>query len=211
MPTPAYTSLMRQPVTPEGPRRWILVGALVCLTLAAYAPTYDAGFVWDDDTFILVDTELSSLQGLGKIWFDFGATPQYYPVVFTSFWLEQHVWGSWPGGYHVVNVLLHVVNALLLGLLLRTLSVPGAWLAASIFALHPVHVESVAWVSERKNVLSAFFYLTSSLAYLRFRDSSGSAPAKALYGVSLALFVVAVLSKTVVASLPAAILLMAWM
>jgi hypothetical protein len=133
-----------------------------------------------------------------------------------------------PFGYHLVNVLLHALNAILLLLVLRYLRVPGAWLAAAFFALHPVHVESVAWITERKNVLSSFFYLSSVLAYLRFANVTGDPANTALssdldpltsdnsnrswgfYAFSLFLFLCALLSKTVTSSLPAAILLVLW-
>jgi tetratricopeptide (TPR) repeat protein len=140
--------------------------------------------------------------------------PQYYPLVHSSFWLEYHLWGLNPFGYHCVNILLHALAAILLYRTLLRLRLPGAWLAAAIFALHPVQVESVAWVTERKNVLSAVFYFASALAWLRFRPlEPNEAPAKARwkwYALALLLFIAALLSKTVTCSLPAALLLACW-
>ncbi len=198
------------------PSRKTLIGlsAIILLTLAAYTPAFRAGFVWDDDDHVSENRCLRDLDGLKQIWFEIGATPQYYPLVFTSFWLEHHLWGQNPAGYHGINVLLHAVSAVLLWLVLRRLTVPGAWLAAAIFALHPVHVESVAWITERKNVLSGVFYLSSLLAYLRF--CLGNSPradvplAWRYYVPAVLLFAGALLSKTVTCSLPVAILLLLW-
>jgi tetratricopeptide (TPR) repeat protein len=140
-------------------------------------------------------------------------SPQYYPLVFASLWVDYHLWGERPLGYHIVNVLLHAANAVLLWLILSRLSVPAAFWAAAVFALHPVHVESVAWIAERKNVLSGFFYLASVLAWFRFAPPEGPGSGSArrgCYAVVVALFLAALLSKTVTASLPAAIALVLW-
>ncbi len=124
------------------------------------------------------------------------------------------MWGLNPLGYHSVNVVLHALGAILLWRILSALRIPGAWLAAAIFALHPVQVESVAWVSERKNVLSGFFYFASALMYLRFAANRDATESKTrawyFYFGALALFVCALLSKTVTCSLPAALLLIGW-
>jgi tetratricopeptide (TPR) repeat protein len=201
-------------------------GLIFLVTLVAYIPAMRGGYIWDDDYYITENSTLRTSDGLRRIWFEPKALPQYYPLVHTTFWLEYHLWQLHPFGYHLVNVLLHAFNAILLLLLLRYLRVPGDWLAALIFALHPVQVESVAWITERKNVLSALFYLSSFLAYLRFYDlapdldhtspSTHGAASEVrarpwlFYTLSLLLFLCALLSKTVTCSLPAAILLVLW-
>ena len=142
---------------------------IVVATLVAYIPAYQAGFIWDDDDYILKNETLRDVGGLLRIWTDVRSIPQWYPMVHTTYWVEYQIWGAQPAGYHVVNVLLHATNALLLMLVLRRLGFahPAPLIAGAIFALHPVHVESVAWITERKNTLSTFFYLLSALAYLR--------------------------------------------
>lgn len=145
------------------------IGALlVSLAFSAYIPALDNGFVWDDDHHITKNNLLISGEGLKNIWFQPGSHQQYYPLVLTSFWIQYHLWGVEPFGYHLLNVIIHALNAVIFWLILRKLNISGSWLAACIFALHPVHVESVAWASEHKNVLSGFFYLFSLLSYLQF-------------------------------------------
>jgi tetratricopeptide (TPR) repeat protein len=193
-----------------------LLGAslIIFAVLLAYLPALQAGYVWDDDWYVTRNTALRSVDGLRRIWFEPGATVQYYPLAFTSFWIEYHLWGLWPFGYHLVNVLLHACGAILAWSLLRRLSVPGAWLAAGLFALHPVHVESVAWITERKNVLSGVFYLLSLLAYVRFTGLEAPIRRDTLqwrfYILSVVLFVCALLSKTVTCTLPAVLLFLLW-
>jgi len=135
-----------------------------------------------------------------------GVTPQYYPLTFTTFWVEHPLWKLHPFGYHLVNILLHALNAVLLWGLLRRLEIPGAWFVAAIFALHPVQVESVAWITERKNVLAGTFYFLALLAYFRFRPLVGERADSTLdwrfYPLVIALFLCALLSKTVTCSLP---------
>ncbi len=179
---------------------------LLLVTIVAYLPAVKGGYVWDDDSYVTENKTVRTVDGLRSIWLKPGATTQYYPMVHTTFWIEYHLWKLNPIGFHLVNVLLHASNAILLFALLRRLSVPGALFGAALFALHPVHVESVAWITERKNVLSGLFYLSSFLAFLRYR-SKGS---RGTYALSLTLFLLALLSKTVVATLPAAILLTLW-
>ena len=122
-------------------------------TLIAYQPAWSGTVLWDDEGH-LTRPELASVSGLGRIWFEPGATQQYYPVVHTVFWILNGLWGHHTTGYHLVNILLHATSAWLVWLVLSRLTVPGALLAAVIFALHPIQVESVAWITELKNVLS---------------------------------------------------------
>ena len=190
-------------------------GLLVVLTLAAYVPTAKCGYVWDDFLRVHDNPMLRSLEGLRHIWFRIDAARyQYYPMTQTTYWLEYHLWELDPTGYHVVNVLLHAVNAVLLWRLLTVLQVPGAWVAAAVFALHPVQVESVAWITQRKNVLSGLFYFGAALAYLRYArvsgNGSGGERSVSFYALSLVLFLCALVSKTVTCTLPAVLLLLLW-
>jgi tetratricopeptide (TPR) repeat protein len=206
---------------PAWPKRLLVGGLLLLAALVAYAPALSGGFIWDDDAHVTAPA-LRSTAGLWRIWIDPHATQQYYPLAHSVFWLEHRLWGADPIGYHVVNVVLHVAGAFLAWLTLDRLAVPGALFAAAVFALHPVHVESVAWVTELKNTLSGVFYLSALAVYLRF-DPVGVVPLTSgqkerreparrwsLYGIALALYVCALLTKTVTASLPAAIVLIAW-
>jgi tetratricopeptide (TPR) repeat protein len=195
-------------------RQWIFAAFLLLATALAYQQVWHAGYIWDDDSYVTKNATLRDLHGLWRIWFELAATPQYYPLVHSSFWIEHHVWGLNPLGYHLVNLVLHALAAILLWRALIRLGIPGAWLAAAIFAVHPVEVESVAWITERKNVLSAVFYFAAALTYLRFeeaRDSDDRGSRRwQLYVASLLLFILALLSKTVACSLPAALLLVRW-
>lgn len=192
---------------------WVLL-TIPLLTLLAYAPALRNGFIWDDDRYVTQNTLLQNRDGLKQIWFTIGATDQYYPLTYTTFWIEKHLWGDQPTGYHVVNLLLHITNALLLWRLLVRLQIRGAALAAALFAVHPLHVESVAWITERKNTLSLHFYLLAFHAYARFDQWSGIDEARrrrwGIYVLAIVCFLGALLSKTVTATFPAAILLILW-
>jgi len=183
------------------------------VTALAYVRMASAGFIWDDDAYVTQNENLRSLAGLARIWLDPRSIPQYYPLVHTSFWIETRLWGLHPAGFHLTNVLLHAVNALLLWRVLAALAVPGAYLAAAIFAVHPVMVESVAWVTERKNVLSMALALGSIVAYLRFAplgdEPRSPRPARA-WAASLGLYALALLGKSVVCSVPAVVLVLTW-
>ncbi len=166
------------------------------------------GWVWDDDDYVTANLALRSLHGLRQLWTEPGVVPQYYPVTFTSLWLDWQLWGAWAPAYHATNVALHAANAVLAWRLLDRLRVPGAWIAAALFAVHPVHVESVAWVTERKNVLSGFFALAAALLFVtRVAGQRGAARA---FATVVLLFALALLSKSVVATLPIALAIALW-
>lgn len=183
---------------------------LVAATVLVYQKAWQAGFIWDDDLYVTQNELLTAPDGLRRIWFSLDSPSQYFPLTYTSFRLEYALWGLHPAGYHWVNILLHAANALLVWRLLRALRVPGAWLAAALFALHPVQVESVAWISERKNVLMGFFFLLAPLAWTRFVEAS-SRPKWRYYGLALAFYALALFSKTTACTLPAALLLILWL
>jgi tetratricopeptide (TPR) repeat protein len=182
---------------------------LCALVAVVYLPALRNGFVsWDDYKFVVENEAVTSAGGLCRIWSTAEMPPLFpnYPLVFTSFWLEHRLWGLQPAGYHATNVALHALNAVLVLLLMRAVgaTVWVAGLTAALFAVHPMQVESVAWVAERKNVLSGLFYLLSFLLYLRHRSSGRWR----WYGLSLLAFTCALLSKTATVMLPASLLLL---
>jgi protein O-mannosyl-transferase len=199
-------------------RRPILAAAaLVVMVLLAYSPALRAGFVFDDDDNLRKNPTVRSLDGLRQMWSSTVANQQFYPLTYSTFWVEYHLWRLDPLGYHVVNILLHAANVLLLWWLLSVLRVPGAWLGAAIFAMHPVEVESVAWIAERKNVLSLALALGAMLSYLRFSppdafDEVDHADGNRWrwYVLALLLFTLALFSKTAVVTLPAVLLVLYW-
>jgi protein O-mannosyl-transferase len=186
-------------------RDWLFALGLAGVILITYLPAWNGAPIWDDNAHI-TSPELRSLEGLSKIWTQPTATHQYYPLVHTIFWIEYRLWGDSPFGYHLINILLLCASALLLLKILRRLEIPGAWLATAIFALHPVQVESVAWISELKNMLSGLFYFASAFVYLRFDRERKPG----LYIAALLLFVCGLLCKTVIATLPGALLVVLW-
>ena len=189
---------------------WWAMLLVAALAVAAYVPALRAGWIWDDDSYVTENPVVQRADGVLEAWVP-GSTPQYYPLVFVSFWTQHAVHGLEPFGYHLVNVLLHVASSVLLWRLLAALRVPGALLAAGLFALHPVQVESVAWVTERKNVLSMAFALGSLRCWVRFLDDPRSARERAgWWGASFLLFVLAMLSKTTAVAVPVAMAAIAW-
>src|SRR5436189_3177757 len=186
---------------------WLFALILTAVTIFAYRPAWNGGFVWDDDDYVTKNHLLTAPDGLKRIWFSLDSPSQYFPLTYTTFRIEHALWDLNPTGYHWVNILLHVANALLVWWLLTRLKIPGAWLAAGIFALHPVQVESVAWITERKNVLMGFFFLLTLLAWTAFVDERTKRPWR-FYGLALILYVLAISAKTTACTLPAAWLLM---
>jgi tetratricopeptide (TPR) repeat protein len=195
--------------TRNGRQRWGAVacrGGIICLlTIAVYFPALRGGFIWDDDDHLTRNAAMDSLSGLRQIWSSL-AVSRYYPLTLTTFWVEHRCWGLNPLPYHAVNIVLQAVNAVLLWVLLRRLQVRGAWLAAAFWAVHPVNVETVAWVTELKNTQSGFFFLLALLVFLRFEDGQRWRD----YAIALLCGVAAMLSKPSTVVLPVVILLCAW-
>ncbi len=202
VPAPAIAAAA--PETGGWPQVGVFALALV-VTLMAYFPCLQGDFLWDDLGHV-TNPALQSWSGLLRIWFEPGVTQQYYPLLHSAFWVEHRIWGDATLGYHLINVLWHATSACLLVAILRRLAVPGALLAGLLFALHPVAVESVAWISEQKNTLSTVFCLAATLAWLRFEDDRR--PSR--YAITTLWFVAALLTKTVTATLPGALLVVAW-
>lgn len=188
----------------------VALAAILCACLCAYLPALDAGWIWDDDAYVLENPAVRLEGGIADAWVP-GRTPQWYPMVFVSFWVQHALHGIEPFGYHLVNVLLHLASTAMLWRLLLALGLPGATLAAALFALHPVQVESVAWVTERKNVLSMAFALASMLAWVRFlRDPRPLRARAGWWGAALLMFALAMLSKTTAVAVPVAMAAIAW-
>ena len=193
-----------------GGRNWLLGLLLVAAVILAYQPVWHAGFIWDDDDYIIKDKLLTAPDGLRRIWFSLDSPSQYFPLTYTVFRLEHALWGLNAAGYHRVNILLHAANALLVWWLLRRLAVPGAWFGAAIWALHPVQVETVAWITELKNVLMGFFFLLALLAWTGFVEGKPGRRWK-FYVLALAFYALALAAKTTACTLPAALLLIWWL
>jgi tetratricopeptide (TPR) repeat protein len=207
------------------PRLRLLAGvaAIAVAAFIAYLPALNGGFIWDDELLITKNRLIDTSDGLYRIWLTIEAH-DYWPVTNTSFWLEWRLWGMNRTGYHLTNLFLHIGASLLIWAILRKLSIPGAFLAALIFAVHPVNVESVAWIAQRKNTLAIFFFLLSILCYLKIEIppsttaehfpqktpplSPGPRPPalSTWYWLSLLAFLLAMLSKGSVAILPVLLL-----
>jgi len=197
------TTATQPPFESDSPRsRLFGVELIILLTLVVYLPAIQGGFLWDDGLLVTNNTCVRLADGWWRAWLT-PSPPDYFPLTINSFWLEWQLWGESPHGYHVTNVLLHVLNAVLVLILLRQLRIRWAWAAALLFALHPVAVPSVAWISERKNVLSMLFYLLSISAFLRF-DEGGR---WRWYAAAVLGFALALCSKTSVVMLPVVLLI----
>jgi tetratricopeptide (TPR) repeat protein len=201
--------ILRPIFSPRG-RAFIFAIVLAAVTILAYRPAWHGGFLWDDDAYIVNNELLTAPQGWQRIWFSLDSPSQYFPLTYSTFRIEHALWGLNTTGYHWVNLLLHVGNALLVWAVLARLGVPGSWLAAAIFALHPVQVESVAWITERKNVLMGFFFLLTLLAWIAFVDGR-TRRSWIFYWAALILFVLALSAKATGCTLPAGLLLTLWL
>jgi len=193
-------------------RVWIGGAALLAMTLISYIPALSGGYVWDDDRLLTNNPNIRTLAGLVRTWTDPRANTDYYPLTHSSWWLEYHLFGLNAFVFHLDNVLLHIGTGFVFWLLLRLLMVPGAWVAAAVFLVHPLHVESVAWVSERKNVLSGLLCLLAVWSFLRSAlDESGPAIRRWTFsGLSLLFFVCALLAKPVTMAAAAVLPLLIW-
>ena len=192
-------------------RDWLWGLVLIFSVLLVYTPVWKAGFVWDDDFILTANPCIVGPLGLKEIWTTGAA--DICPLTLTTFWMEHALWGLNPLPYHVVNVLLHGACALLLWQVLRSLRVPGAWLGATLWALHPVSVESVAWVTEMKNTQSGLFFLLAILffiRYLRAKNLAGQTGSGWAYALTLIFGALAMASKSSTVILPVVLCLCAW-
>ncbi len=201
------TPASRLPVRRHPAVFWAALVVLLALTALTFHPVLRAGFLsWDDRAYVTGNPLLRMPGGLVKLWNPYEPTrDQYYPLLFTSYWLEYRVWQDDGTGYHAVNLGLHLANVVLVALLAESLgaSMLVSLGVAGVFALHPMQVASVAWIAERKNVLSGFFYLCGFLLYLRHRRTGRTGS----YVLALVAFLGALLSKTQTVTLPASLLL----
>ncbi|MGA2138669.1 MAG: glycosyltransferase family 39 protein, partial [Verrucomicrobiia bacterium] len=201
---PGQQTATSQPATKtmSVPKFWVCAFVLVLITLLTYQPAWRAGFIWDDDDHLTANRAMTAPRGLQMIWSSL-AVSRYYPLTLTSFWVQRRLWGLNPMPYHLVNIALHAVNGVLLFSLLRRLRVPAAWLAAIVWVLHPVNVESVAWITELKNTQSAAFFFLALLCFLRFEAGAG----RRWYALALLWGLAAMLSKPSTVVLPLVLLL----
>lgn len=178
------------------PRPLFVPGLVLAgLALLAYLPALGGTFLWDDDNFLTANPLIHAADGLRRFWLT-GQAADYWPLTSSTLWAEWRLWGLHPLGYHATNIALHLVCVLLLWRVLARLGVPGAFWGALLFAVHPVNVESVAWITQRKNLVAMVFFLLSVRWFLAGeRDYRWRAP-------SVVAFALAMLGKGSVAPLP---------
>jgi tetratricopeptide (TPR) repeat protein len=207
----AGTGAVGQRLSSRFSRDWLWGLILVLAVLVIYTPLWHAGFIWDDDAHVTANPAVVGPLGLEEIWTTSAA--DIAPLTLTTFWVEHALWGLAPLPYHLVNVLLQAACAVLLWLVLRGLHVPGAWLGAALWALHPVQVESVAWITETKNTQSGLFFLLSILFFVRWlraRDLDGRTGGGWNYALTLIFAALAMASKSSTVILPGVLCLCAW-
>ncbi|MSR41890.1 MAG: hypothetical protein EXS10_08340 [Phycisphaerales bacterium] len=187
----------------------VLALLIASLALLAFLPSaWLCGWIWDDDLYVTANSVVQSADGLFRAWIP-GATPQYYPLVFASFWFEHTLVGLDATLYHIDNALLHAASCVFVFFVLQRIRVPYAFWIAALVAVHPMQAESVAWVTERKNVLSLFFATLSVLAWLRSATQDTHAARSKWYTLALLLFIAAMLSKTTAVFVPPVLILIA--
>ncbi len=193
---------------------FLTTGLLFFCIVIIYLPALNAGFIWTDYTWSIENPIVKDPEGLWKIWFEPGATIQYYPILFTSFWLDYRIFETDPFGYHAINIILHFVNTIILWKILFKLKLKGAPWIAAIWAIHPVQVETVAWIMERGNLLGIFFFFSGTLSWLSYNQSQTEHCSHKhgikWYLLTLIFFLCALLSKSLTVTLPAVILLLDW-
>ena len=187
-------------------RDWFWALLLIAFVFIAYTQVFRAGFIWDDESHLTRNPCVVGPLGLKEIWTTTQAV--YYPLVLTTFWALHKLFGLSPLPYHLLNISFHVASAILLWRILQVLRVRGAWLGAALWALHPVMVQSVVWVTELKNTQSCVFYLLSILFFLKWEDQEGAV--SRVFALSLLFFLLATLSKTSVVMLPFVLALCVW-
>jgi len=207
--------VVTNPVAPQMPswlsRDWLWGLLLVLAVILVYIPVWQAGFIWDDDDHVTANPCIIGPLGLKEIWTTSHA--RYYPLVLTTFWVEHALWGLAPLPYHLVNILMHGACAVVLWRVLRSLQIPGAWLGAALWALHPVQVESVAWITEMKNTQSGSFFLLSILFFVRWLRTKDFYPCGGSiwnYGLTVLCAALAMASKSSTVVLPLVLCLCAW-
>jgi protein O-mannosyl-transferase len=193
--------------TSQSLRTSLKVLGILALGLLIYWPALHAGFIWDDDMFLTLNPLIKASDGLKRFWFTNQAA-DYWPLTSTSLWLEWRLWGMNPMGYHTTNVLLHLIESLLLWRILYRLNIPGGYLAALLFLVHPLNVESVAWITQRKNTMAMLFFLITCLYFISSEESNERNPfyINKWYYLSLLSFICALLSKGSVILLPVVLL-----
>ena len=205
---PAEAKAVEKIPLPFGPREIAASLLLFLIIFAVFSPALRAGFIWDD-VIITATEEIYQTNGIIKLWLQprvVSGELHYWPLTYTTFWLEDLLWGFKPPSAHAVNLVIHSGVCILFWQLLRTLDVPGSWLAALIFAVHPVHVEPVVWIIGRKDLLAALFYLGSALLWLRYLSSRNSV----FLAISVLVFAAAMVSKSTAITLPLALILLIW-
>ncbi len=209
---PSMESGINMPTRESFWRADLALGLLVVVaTILAYQQTWHAGYIWDDDMHLTQNPCIVGVLGFKGIWTTSAA--MYYPLVLTNFWLQHALWGLNPLPYHILNVLMHAACALLFWKVLRELRVRGAWLGAVVWSLHPVMVESVAWITELKNTQSAFFYLLAILFFIKWHGArclSEKKIARRHYVLIIICAVLAILSKSSTVILPLVLALCWW-
>lgn len=194
--------------------KWIyLISAVIFIIVVffIYWPSMNGSFIWDDDAYITANPLITAKDGFSRIWYSFDHPSQYFPMVYTVFKVEYNLWGFKSIGFHLVNVIIHIINTFLVWYVLSKLKIPGSWLAAIIFAIHPINVESVAWITELKNTMMMFFYLLSFMTWFKVIDGEKNGLKMwGFYLLSFFLFICSLFSKTTACTLPVIMGIVLW-